>query len=106
MRVWCLLLMLTHAEVNVHRIAHDVGAFLPPTWKVSLSLLGLSLMSSMGGLLIITSVISRLGTNTGLQKQKGGGSFVWLLPRSQHNVHRGCIVLVRRKAADSRGGRF
>lgn len=37
-----------------------------PTWKESLSLLGLSLMSSMGVLLIITSVISRLGTNTGL----------------------------------------
>ena len=38
-----------------------------PTWKESLSLLGLSLMSSMGVLLIITSVISRPGTNTGLQ---------------------------------------
>lgn len=62
------------------RITHDVVTFVPPTWKVSLSLLGLSLMSSMGVLLIITSVISRLGTNTGLQKQKGGGSFVWLLP--------------------------
>lgn len=48
-----------------------VVAFVHPTWKVSLSLLGLSLMSSMGVLLIITSVIPRLGTNTGLQKQKG-----------------------------------
>lgn len=38
-----------------------------PTWKESLSLLGLSLMSSMGVLLIITSVIPWLGTNTGLQ---------------------------------------
>lgn len=41
-----------------------------PTWKESLSLLGLSLMSSMGVLLIITSVISRLGTNTGLHEGK------------------------------------
>lgn len=38
-----------------------------PTWKESLSLLGLSLMSSMGVLVIIRSVISRPGTNTGLQ---------------------------------------
>lgn len=49
-----------------------------PTWKDSLSLLGLSLMSSMGVLLIITSVISRLGTNTGLKgwrKRKKESSF-------------------------------
>lgn len=41
-----------------------------PTWKGSLSLLGLSLISSMGVLLIITSVISPTGTNTGLQGGK------------------------------------
>ena len=39
-----------------------------PTWKVRRSLLGLSLMSSMGVLVIITSVMSLLGTNTGLQE--------------------------------------
>lgn len=60
--------MPTHAKVNVNRLTYDVVAFVHPTWKVSLSLLGLSLMSSMGVLLIITSVISRLGTNTGLQR--------------------------------------
>lgn len=38
------------------------------TWKVSRSLVGLSLMSSIGLLLMITSVISPLGTNTGLRE--------------------------------------
>lgn len=72
-----------------------------PTWKVSLSLLGLSLMSSMGVLLIITSVMSRLGTNTALQRGRGDVLFVLVLPRSQHSVHRVCSVLMHCKAADS-----
>lgn len=93
--------MPTHAKVSMNRITYDVVAFAYPTWKVSLSLLGLSLMSSMGVLLIITSVISRLGTKTGLQKLKGEVVFVLFLPRSQHNVHRICTVLMHCKAADS-----
>lgn len=52
----------------MNRIRYDTLALVHPTWKVSLSLLGLSLMSSIGVLLIITSVISRLDANTGLQK--------------------------------------
>ena len=43
------------------------------TWKESLSLLGLSLMSSIGVLLIITSVMSWVGRNTMLQGTERGG---------------------------------
>lgn len=60
--------MPVHAKVGSSSRSYGVVAFVHPTWKVSLSLLGLSLMSSMGVLLIITSVISRQGTNTGLQE--------------------------------------
>lgn len=74
--------MLVHSKVNMSSLTCDVAAFVHPTWKVSLSLLGLSLMSSMGVLLIITSVISRLGTNTGLQKQ-GGEVFLEISKRKR-----------------------
>lgn len=115
----CLLLMPAHSKVNMSSLTCDVVALVHPTWKVSLSLLGLSLMSSMGVLLIITSVISRLGTNTGLQKQKGGffffpweikrrramlflpTKFALFLPLSHHSVHKVGAVWRHCKAADS-----